>query len=144
MRCFFFLYLLFIFLSSTLQSPPPSARAHWRKPCGCRGLRDRWRWLRCVFPPLVRLFGKSPAGVASWMCWEMSHDACLSCVCYSDCVSCSCTWKKGCEVWTPCRPCVNFTYCWKEDLGLGPGWIDAPDGLELKGSCHTNNTKTYI
>lgn len=28
-----------------------------------------------MFPTLVRLFGKSPARVAIWMCWEMSCDA---------------------------------------------------------------------
>lgn len=37
------------------------------------GLRDDSGW--DMFPTLVRLFGKSPAGVAIWMCWEMTCDA---------------------------------------------------------------------
>ncbi len=65
------------------------------------------------------------------------------CVCVTLTVSCSFTVKKSCEVRAPRCPCFNFTYCWQENLVLGPGWNEActADGLELKGWVYLNNTE---
>lgn len=89
-------------------------------------LPEKAMWLQrperqMVVGMCVRLFGKSPAGVASLMCWEMSHEAWAVCVFLWVCVLFVYFPKK--ILWSKDTPLAfNFTYCRKENLGLGPEW----------------------
>lgn len=70
-----------------------------------------------VFPTLAGLFGKSPAGAASWMCWGMSCDAWA----VSELITVqSSSTGKVCSVRTYwCPVLFHFSYDWKEMM---PSW----------------------